>query len=62
LQDDKEHYAYCHDCQLKRGAIPPKENMICTVTSGKCPKCSEEKTLVPNMDYDWPDGTKAWFD
>lgn len=57
-----EDWRYCHECQIKRGGKVPKwgHNGI-TVTKGKCGICCEEKTLIPNNDYNWP-GKSAWID
>ena len=64
-QDNKEneHYAYCHNCQLARGAEMPEGPMVVTQTHGICPRCRKNTGLIPNMDYNWPEtGGKAWFD
>lgn len=59
-----EHYAYCHSCQLERGAkVPDGGQRGITVTFGLCPLCKNEDTMIPNVDYDWPEtGKKAIFD
>lgn len=57
---------YCHECQLKRGGVPPKWNkdlMGVTVCEGICRDCKLITTLVPSADYDWPKtGEKAILD
>jgi len=48
---------YCHDCQIKRGAVPPKWNPEMrgiTVAEGICKDCKEKTGIVPSSDYDWP--------
>lgn len=61
----KKGDGYCHDCQLKRGAVEPKhglEGVTCTL--GTCSGCGEKgSSLVPDCDYDWPkEGRKAVWD
>lgn len=52
----------CHECQLKRGAKLPDNSRCVTVSLGPCSECLEYTGLVPDCDYNWPDGRKAVFD
>lgn len=57
-----DDWHYCHKCQTERGGIFEKGKCV-TVTKGTCSRCGKTRTLVPNIDYDWPEeGKKAWFD
>jgi len=58
-----EDWHYCHECQVKRGGVFPKNQMGITVMEGVCSGCGEKKTLIPNNDYHWPkQGKRAWVD
>lgn len=61
----KDAYAegdFCHDCQLKRGAIMPDAMNCITVSLGVCDSCGEETSIVPSSDYHWPYGRKRVWD
>lgn len=49
-----EHYWLCIDCAKEKGGIFP-EGHVCTVMKGECPYCKKDKTIVPWVDFDWPD-------
>lgn len=52
--EKQKDWHYCHECQLKRGAVAPEDDSAITVTYGICSMCKQKKTLVPNDDYHWP--------
>jgi Lar family restriction alleviation protein len=59
--NDRGHYWICDVCALERGG--KCEGRGTTAMTGTCPYCtSAEVTLIPIVDYNWPDGTKAIFD
>lgn len=50
------HYFMCQACAFCMGAVWPKEPFASTVCMGTCPYCDfEEQTLIPWVDFDWPD-------
>jgi len=50
-----EHYWLCMECATKNGGKWP-EGHACTVSVGTCPYCAEENvTIIPYVDFDWPD-------
>lgn len=53
---------FCHKCQLKRGAQMPGKMEGITVSLGVCDMCGETTGIVPDGDYNWPDGRKATWD
>ena len=55
-----QHYYMCYECAEKKGGkMPP--NHCCTVTSGKCEYCGDDKvTLIPYVDFKWPGKAFVW--
>lgn len=52
------HYSMCDDCAKAKGGVPSGD--ACTVTQGTCPYCGTENvTLTPWVDYDWPGDVPA---
>jgi len=51
-----DEYRYiCCDCAYDLGGIDVPGH-TCTMHTGKCDCCGEEKTLMNMGDWDWPDG------
>lgn len=44
--------ATCVECAKILGGIPTP--WPCTVHSGQCPRCKQQKTLMPWSDFNWP--------
>lgn len=60
---DLPHWNICYECAHDKGAKIPDGKRGITVTTGTCGYCkTEEVTLVPIVDFNWPDGTMAIFD
>jgi len=59
-----DKYWLCDDCAKAKGAVTPKGQGAITVRKGLCGHCDrkDEVCLTPEVDFDWPDGRKAWFD
>ena len=59
-----EDYAYCHPCQIRRGAKTPRGGLIgITTTWGECSLCKQTTQLIPTVDYHWPKlGKRAVWD
>lgn len=62
-QEFVEKYWICGSCADGQGAKMP-EGACNTAIQGKCGHCKSGKVelLIPVVDFNWPDGRKAWFD
>lgn len=54
ISNIKKMYWLCGDCATEAGGKMP-EGHVCTVIHGKCKFCSQERTLIPWVDFDWKD-------
>jgi hypothetical protein len=50
-------YWGCMDCWTKEGGVFP-EGHVCTVHIDVCEMCGHRTTLIPHVDFDWPNNSK----
>ena len=54
------HYFICMECATEKGGVIPPDSCN-TVHEDQCPYCGKTATLVPIVDFNWPDKTKDYF-